>query len=241
ERGVAYSLGELGHMAFFQGDYEQAAEYFEQSLALHRGLDDKRSVALTLNNLGAIVRCGDEPQRAAHLYRESLELAREIGDDWLTVGILVAIGCFLVEQGRLEEAARVLGAADRSRQEIGFVLEPHTSEEHESALERLRTNLGERAFEAAWHRGSEMTLEEAVRFVLSERAPERASNNPEPAGLTRREAEVAALVARGLSNRRVAAELFVSERTVETHVRNVLKKLGLGSRAQLAAHAAERD
>ncbi len=241
ERGVAYSLGELGHMAFFQGDYEQAAEYFEQSLALHRGLDDKRSVALTLNNLGAIVRCGDEPQRAAHLYRESLELAREIGDDWLTVGILVAIGCFLVEQGRLEEAARVLGAADRSRQEIGFVLEPHTSEEHESALERLRTNLGERAFEAAWHRGSEMTLEEAVRFALSERAPERASNIPEPDRLTRREAEVAALVARGLSNRRVAAELFVSERTVETHVRNVLKKLGLGSRAQLAAHAAERD
>ena len=61
---------------------------------------------------------------------------------------------------------------------------------------------------------------------------------PEPTRLTRREREIVALVVQGMSNRRVAAELFVSERTVETHLRNVFKMLGLESRAQLTAWAA---
>jgi DNA-binding NarL/FixJ family response regulator len=55
--------------------------------------------------------------------------------------------------------------------------------------------------------------------------------------LTPREREVAALVARGLMNRQIAAELVIGERTVETHVANVLGKLGLKSRAQVGAWA----
>ena len=53
--------------------------------------------------------------------------------------------------------------------------------------------------------------------------------------LTRREREVAALLARGLTNRRIAKELVLSERTVENHVRNFLKKLKLSSRSEVAA------
>ena len=53
--------------------------------------------------------------------------------------------------------------------------------------------------------------------------------------LTPREREVALLVARGLTNRRIASELSVSERTVENHVRKILKKLGLHSRAQISS------
>jgi DNA-binding NarL/FixJ family response regulator len=55
--------------------------------------------------------------------------------------------------------------------------------------------------------------------------------------LSRREREVAALVARGLSNREIAATLFLSERTAENHVQHILTKLGFGSRAQIAAWA----
>ncbi|HLJ81135.1 MAG TPA: LuxR C-terminal-related transcriptional regulator, partial [Ktedonobacterales bacterium] len=59
-------------------------------------------------------------------------------------------------------------------------------------------------------------------------------------GLTAREREVARLVARGMSNRNIAGDLVLSERTVETHVTNILLKLGFTSRAQIAAWAAER-
>ena len=88
-----------------------------------------------------------------------------------------------------------------------------------------------------------MELEEAVEYALSEddssmiasRTPEQTSTTPRPSALTRREREVAKLVARGLTNRRIAKELVLSERTVENHVSNILKKLKLSSRSEVAA------
>ena len=89
-----------------------------------------------------------------------------------------------------------------------------------------------------------MELEEAVEYALSEvnssmiasRTLEQTSTTaPRPSALTRREREVAKLVARGLTNRRIAEELVLSERTVENHVSNILKKLKLSSRSEVAA------
>lgn len=239
-RGVAYSLGELGHTAFWNKDFVRAAEYLEESLALHRSLGDRRSIALTLSNLGTIARHTGQPQKAARLYGESLEAAREVGDSWLTTNILIEVGCFLAERDGDGWAASVLGAADRSRRELGFELEPHTLKDHEEAVRRLRTGLGERAFEAAWNQGRSMSLEEVVRRAIPQRRPKKTPAASGHAGLTRREREVVALLAQGMSNRRIAAELFVSEFTVATHIRNALKKLGLESRTQLAVWAATR-
>ena len=107
-----------------------------------------------------------------------------------------------------------------------------------------RSRLDEAAWEAAFAEGRAMKLEEAVEYALSEddssmiasRTPEQTSTTaPRPSALTRREREVAKLVARGLTNRRIAEELVLSERTVENHVRNILKKLNLSSRSEIAA------
>jgi DNA-binding NarL/FixJ family response regulator len=92
-----------------------------------------------------------------------------------------------------------------------------------------------------------MTLGEAIEYALSEEeglapsspTPEQ-SRSEQPAALTRREEEVAALVARALSNRQIASELFISERTVENHISKILRKLGLTSRAQIAAWTAKQ-
>ena len=90
-----------------------------------------------------------------------------------------------------------------------------------------------------------MSMEEAIEYALSEddsstiatRTPEHTSSATArtPPALTRREQEVARLVAQGLTNRRIAEELFVSERTVDHHVSNILKKLNLSSREQVAS------
>ena len=98
-----------------------------------------------------------------------------------------------------------------------------------------------------------MTLEEAIAEALAAEVPamsgqpttaSRASAEPAagslPDPLTRREREVAALVARGLTNRQIAAELVVAERTVDTHVANIMSKLGFASRAQVAAWVVEQ-
>ena len=92
-----------------------------------------------------------------------------------------------------------------------------------------------------------MTLEEAVEYALSEEEPTAplpfSSEQPsaeEVRTLTRREKEIAALLARGLTNRQIALELSVSEHTAATHVRRILKKLNLQSRAQIGSWLIER-
>ena len=66
------------------------------------------------------------------------------------------------------------------------------------------------------------------------------SSKPEPELLSRREVEIATQVAKGLTNKQIATTLFLSERTVETHVQNILGKLGFRTRSQVAAWAAQR-
>jgi DNA-binding CsgD family transcriptional regulator len=116
----------------------------------------------------------------------------------------------------------------------------------EPYLAATRSQLSEEAWEAAFAEGQAMGFEEAVEYALSveERPPPTFVPNPEqPAteSLTPREREVALLVGRGLTNRQIAQELVLSEHTVITHVRNILKKLNLRSRTQLTLWVTERQ
>jgi DNA-binding CsgD family transcriptional regulator len=97
--------------------------------------------------------------------------------------------------------------------------------------------LGASRFEAEFTAGSRLTREAAVRLVLGEPGPAAlAASDSTGAGLlSGREAEVARLVADGLSNKEIGARLFISEHTVDSHVRSILNKLGVNSRAQIAA------
>ena len=91
-------------------------------------------------------------------------------------------------------------------------------------------------------------MEQAIEHALSEQKPTPPTSpeaeqptSDEPPDLTRREKEVAVLVARGLTNRQIAQELMLSEHTVISHVRNILKKLNLRSRTQLTLWVTERQ
>ena len=119
--------------------------------------------------------------------------------------------------------------------------------EYESRLAGARARLGEASFKKAWIEGKAMTPDEATEYAFSEEEsapptpsrPEETSSSKPLNKLTPREKEVALLVARKLANRQIASQLMLSEHTVATHVRNVLKKLGLHSRTQIAAYVTE--
>jgi non-specific serine/threonine protein kinase len=99
--------------------------------------------------------------------------------------------------------------------------------------------LGEPAASAAWQAGGSLAVENAVAEALGgvpRRGPQRTPDMP----LTAREREVAGLIAQGASNRQIAEKLVIGERTAEAHVSNMLAKLGLSTRVQLAAWAVGR-
>ncbi|MFJ9845094.1 response regulator transcription factor [Kitasatospora sp. NPDC101155] len=108
---------------------------------------------------------------------------------------------------------------------------------YEEAVRCSRAQLGERRFAEAFHAGTRLDLEESVRLALSAEQPPAAGRSE----LSRREQQVAGLVAEGLTNREIADRLVLSQRTVETHVSRIMTKLDLGSRAQLAVWVVRRD
>jgi DNA-binding NarL/FixJ family response regulator len=115
---------------------------------------------------------------------------------------------------------------------------------HDAALEVARAALPDAEYRAALAKGSAMDQTEAIAFALGESArprPDAGRPGAGPGQLTRRERDVAVLVARGQTNSQIAASLVISVRTVETHVQHIMDKLGCSTRAQIAAWSAARS
>ena len=135
-------------------------------------------------------------------------------------------------------ALRLAGAADAYRDVNEFSMPEPISEIVERWLAPVRARTGPTAAARLLAEGRRLSPEEAVGLILTNEPDDAQLPGMAPA-LTRRETEVAALVARGLTNRDIAAQLFLSVRTVEVHVDHILTKLGFHTRTQLAAWACE--
>ena len=187
--------------------------------------------------------CRGDYARAAKLSSESLRLSKESLDHQLITWSLDALAAVWGQRGYVGKAARLWGAAEVLREASDFSQPPDDKRVLEPFLEAARSRLDEVAFQVAWEEGRAMTEAQAVGYALSEEeeqeaptpvaVPEQPQLDPRTQGLTAREQEVALLVARGLTNRLIALELSISEHTVASHVRKLLKKLGLRSRAQV--------
>ncbi|HET8627272.1 MAG TPA: LuxR C-terminal-related transcriptional regulator [Thermomicrobiales bacterium] len=241
---IALALHNLGVATEGQGDYARAAARYEESVALFRDLGDEQGVAHGLANLGQAVEEQGDRARAAALYAESLALFHLLGERWPLARALTVLARAAAGRGPAgaARAARLFGAAEALRAAIGTAadaLSPTERARDERAIAAARAALGARAFANAWAAGRAMTLDAAVAEA-SNPLPEEAAAPAERSALTRREREIVALVARGLTNRQIADALSIAERTVDTHMSHVLGKLGLASRAQVAAWATEQ-
>jgi DNA-binding CsgD family transcriptional regulator len=248
ERTVGYALHNLGEVARFGGEYERAKRRGMEALAVFREMDDEWCVARTLSWLGMVTVYKSDDREAAGFLREGLALNREIGGWEWTAYCLEGFASLVGAKAQGERAARLWGAAEALREEIGSPLQPSDRPDYEQSVAAARTHLDGAAWEAAWEQGRAMSLEEAIEYTLLEEEPtqpepsdpEEQAIGTQPAALTRREQEVANLIGRRFTSRQIASQLHLSEHTIDKQVANILKKLKLHSREQIGAKMAEQ-
>ena len=151
--------------------------------------------------------------------------------------IVECLAGLVADDGNHEKAARLFGAADAIRQRIGVTRFAVYQTGYDAAIESLRDALGDSVFKAAWAQGAALSIDEAIAYAQRGRGERR-----RPASgwesLTPTERDVVRLVSEGLINKDIATRLFISPRTVQTHLTHVYTKLGLTSRVQLVQEAA---
>jgi len=246
--GGAMFLNNLGLIALFRGDHARAASLYEEHLTAARAAGWDHTEGVVLNNLAQLAREQGDLGRAARLDLEALDLGYQRRDPALQAVAIETAASVAGAAGMAERAARLLAAAEALRERAGAPLLRIIQTEHERDLALARRGLTEAAFAAAWAAGRALPAEEvlgeaetALVALATGAAPESASPAPPPAHLlSPRELEVVRLLAEGRSNRAIAEALFVSQSTVISHVRNILDKLGLNSRAAVAAWAVRR-
>lgn len=245
QTGVAKALNGLGEAAREQGDFVEARRYYEEALTL---VDQETShIARTLqHNLAYVAGHDGETARMAELFRRALERSVDAVDDATAALCIAGLAGAAAATGSPERAARLFGAAATLRSRNGVRMDMADRIAYEDVLSEARAALPEETFDLLWQEGESLTFDEmlaeaalvdGVRAVAIDLdSPPRARGN---AGLTRRECEVAVLVAQGLTNRQIAESLTIAERTVGTHVEHIMAKLDCHSRAQIAAWMAE--
>lgn len=245
--GLGVTLKYLAVVTAYQGDYERAAALARDAEQINRALGDVRGIGSSLWVRGVVeLRHGDNAAARA-LFAEALPLVYQTKTWNYAVGCLEMLSYLAAADAQYELAARLLGAAEAQRQERNRPIHLLFRVYNQETVAVLSAQLDEIFLAQEWVKGRAMTLDQAVEYALESTAPKQAAQPHAPrqpanqrfGELTKREREVAGLVARGASNREIAQELVVSERTVESHVTAIFTKLGFSKRAQIAAWAVE--
>jgi predicted ATPase/DNA-binding CsgD family transcriptional regulator len=243
--GEMWSLLSVGLAAGLGDDRDRAYEALEECITVTAASGDVWWRSHALWALGLLAWRDNDLDRAAEFEKESLRLKRSLEEQWGYALSLEAMAWIVASQRQYERSAQLLGAADgvwrRMRVSIAAVFRGMGAF-HDQCVTRCTEHLGKPAYEAAFRRGAQLSSAEAVEFALEEKSAAQPSGNPAtaPSPLTRREREIADLVAEGLSNREIAASLVIAQRTAEGHVEHILSKLGFTSRVQVAAWVAEQ-
>ncbi|WP_063047437.1 protein kinase domain-containing protein [Nocardia pseudovaccinii] len=232
----------LGWAYALRGDLARAIACHERSLAITESAGETMFRSWESWALGFAVWRNGEPDRAEYLLREGIRAGRLVSDPVVVTACLETLAWIATEQHHARRAAVLLGAADTLSRIVGSVtfMFPSSRVYHEECTRSSREMLGARVFEAARQEGAAMSFAAAVGFALGGRAEATARPSRSGGNLTKRERQVADLVAHGLTNKAIAARLVISQRTADGHVEHILTKLGFTSRAQIAAWAAEQ-
>lgn len=232
----------LAHL--YCGDLAQARAHFDWCRDICALTGERWLLSYALYGLGFVEKLEGNTEAAIALAREALDIKwffRDLCGLSMTMDLLAWAQA---DAGRDQDAACLLGAAANLWTSFGVRLfgSDDWLENMHLAEQTSRARLGDRVFDSAFRAGVEMARTEAIALALGRKEAPSASDHAEHGAvkLTRREQQIADLVADGLSNRAIAERLVISQRTAEGHVENILSKLGFHSRSQVAAWVGER-
>ncbi|MDP8973803.1 MAG: tetratricopeptide repeat protein, partial [Actinomycetota bacterium] len=244
--GQAAVLNNLGEVATAQGNHAQATSLLTESLARYREVGELTGIASTLHSLGVLAISQRRFGQAATHLAESLLRFQRLGDVSRIERCVWSLAGLAVARGDAVRGVRLYAAQRAARERLGDLPSlPIDQDTYDRDLATARAALGARAFALAWTQGRAMAMEEAISYAVESATdvPNLASGSAASAshGLTPREREVLLLLAAGRSDREIAEVLFISPGTATTHVKHVLQKLGVPSRAAAAAEAVRRN
>lgn len=233
--GEARSLAVLGMMFVMANETARAKELLEAALSIYVAEDDAWGQGQCHTFLGMIAEStAPATTIATSHYQKAVDCLWPSRDATLLPVALIGQAGVLARRDPAR-ALSVTAAASAIRMRVGGEFAPF----YRARLEHIRAEadatVGDDA-ERLWADGSRLGVDDAVALAFGTATPRPAS----PGGLSARELEVAGLVAEGLSNKAIAAQLQLSVRTIESHVRHALIKLGLANRTQLATWTGER-
>lgn len=190
--------------------------------------------------LADLLRMKGDDDASAELLESTFRLSTEFGDQITLGACLESLSWLAGQRDDPASAAWLLGAAHATWGNAGISI-LHFAEWgklHEETRERARASLGDESFERAYRQGTQRLPTDAISGPFtapSAESPRTPGAPADVADLTRRELEIAQLISEGMTNKQIAQRLVIAQRTAEGHVENILRKLGCGSRAQVAA------
>jgi predicted ATPase/DNA-binding CsgD family transcriptional regulator len=231
--GVAMCLNNMGSASLVRGDNELAKTQLEECLALAvAAQDDWLAGGAVLGLADALWETG-EREEAKRLWTEGLVIAARLKSPWDAAFGLQGLARYAALSDP-RRSVTLAGAAAHLMAEMGASVDEWVQNKLDGALEPAHARLGSQGAEVAWAEGHQMGWQQAIAYALSA-APQVGAQDASGSLLSRREAQVAELVAEGLTNRAIARRLFISERTAEGHVERIRDKLAFHSRSQIAA------
>jgi DNA-binding CsgD family transcriptional regulator len=234
---------ELGTAAFWRPHHAEVALAGGDLIAARRWADEAITTttgwysASALTTRARVAIAQGEPDQAERDAHDALAIAAEVQAYLGISDTLECLGTLAGEAGSHREAARLFGAAQAIRQRMGEVRFKVWDAGCEASVAAARDALGEKDFDAAWAEGAALSTEEAIAYAQRGRGVRKRPASGW-AALTPAELDVVRLISEGLGNNDIATRLFVSPRTVQTHLTHVYAKLGLSSRVQVAKEAA---